>query len=139
LSLATADLKNNPWVSPVLYSFDKDWNFYFVSIPGSKHGTLIKNNKQVAAVIYDSRQLFGQAAGLYIEGTVRELPLKEFPAAAAIVFKRKYPYGGWNRTFEQIFNRFMQRKLYHFYKITPTKTWVNDPDSEIDERVEVKL
>ena len=71
VTLATSDNAGNPWVSPVVYAYDKDCNFYFVSIPNSKHC--------------------------------------------------------------------LKKRLYRFYKITPSRIWMNDPNSEIDVRVGVSL
>ena len=70
VTLATADMQGNPWISPVVYSYDKKWNLYFVSIPSSKHCQNIRLNGKGACAIFDSRQAWGTSTGLQIEAKI---------------------------------------------------------------------
>lgn len=139
MTVGTVDSDGGPWVSPVVYAYDGEWNFYFVSIPDSKHCINIKRNNKMALAIFDSRQLFGEGVGLQIEGMASELNLREVPQAVEIYFQRKYPYGKFHYPFNVALKNFLEKKLYHFYKVTPTKVWMNDPREKIDIRTEVYL
>lgn len=93
----------------------------------------------MALAIFDSRQPLGEGVGLQIEGEVCELKLTEIPRATAAYFKRKYPYKKSTNLFVKVLKGFLEKKIYHFYKVTPTKVWINDPNAKIDVRVEVDL
>jgi len=139
MTMGTSGDGKNPWVSPVVYAYDGDWNFYFISIPDSRHCLNMRTDRNIALAIFDSRQKLGEGIGLQIEGSVSEVKLTELPKAALVYFKRKYPFGKMRHAFAAAFKNFLNDKLYRFYKITPSKIWINDPNSKIDVRVEVKL
>jgi len=77
LTIASSDKKGSPWASAVVYSYDKDWNLYFLSIPSSNHCQNIKNREKVVVAIFDSHQLFGQGVGLQIEGEAVEVNTRD--------------------------------------------------------------
>ena len=139
MTLATSDAKGNPWASPVAYAYDDIWNFYFVSIPNSKHCSNANSNKRVAVAIFDSQQGIGKGVGLQIEGIIEEVGTKDIPKAAGVLFKRKYPYGKMQHAFSVALKNFLKKKLYRFYRITPTRVWMNNPNSDTDVRIEIKL
>lgn len=43
------------WISPVVYAYDRAFNFYFFSMPTSRHCLNIKENKNIACAIFDSQ------------------------------------------------------------------------------------
>ena len=139
MTLATSDNAGNPWVSPVVYAYDKDCNSYFVSIPISKDCLNMSYNNNIAVAIFDSRQKLGEGVGLQTEGKVKEVKISELPKTALIYFKRKYPFGKMRHVFGPALKNFLRKRLYRFYKITPSRIWMNDPNSEIDVRVGVSL
>jgi len=49
------------------------YNLYWVSNKHSKYSTLIRNNPDVAIVIFDSRAPEGEGDGVYFEAAVEEL------------------------------------------------------------------
>lgn len=131
--------ENGAWISPVAYVYDDKWNFYFVSLPASKHCTNLSKNNRASFAIYDSHQDWGEGIGLQIEGTVEKVQLTELPKATALYFSRKYPYRTITNTFAIGLKKLLNNQTYSFYKITPSKFWINNPDADVDERVEVKL
>ncbi len=139
LALATVDENGEPWISVLCYAFDKDYNFFFASIPSSKHCASFSKNKKVSIAIYDSTQKWGCGIGLQVEGIAEKVALSEFPKASLIYFSRKYPYGNVAGAFATGFKKLLKNKIYTFYKITPTKFWMNNPNSDRDERVEINL
>lgn len=141
MNIATSSRGGTPWVSPVVYVYDKDWNLYFVSMLTSKHCMNIKINNKVAVAIFDSTQLWGDGVGLQIEGESEVVSLKDSVKIAKIYGLRKYPYGGINTKQAMNFIKSMvfDGKKYKIYKITPKVVWMNDPNSNVDVRTKIDL
>lgn len=141
VTLATTNARCGAWVAIVAYSFDRNWNLYFVSIPGSKHGKNLKLRKTVACSIFDSQQLWGHGVGLQIEANCKIIAKKEFKDVSRVYFRRKYPFGEVEANIAKFFKTDLQnpKGLYRFYKITPKTIWMNNPYSETDNRVKINL
>lgn len=139
LAISTLNKDNNPWTCTLAYTFDQDFNFYFVSLPTSKHSQNFLVNSNISFAIYDSRQGFGTGAGLQIEAIVEKTKLAELPKVIKLYFGRKYPYGNVSNAFSQGLKALLRSKVYEFYKLVPSKIWINDPNANTDVRVEVKL
>lgn len=139
LTLATVDEAGNPWVAIIAYVFDEHHNFYFISLPTTKHSQLIQKNNHVSFSVFDSQQTVGLGVGLQIEGMVKEVGEEEFPFAEKLYFSRKYPYGDLNNAFMVGARELLKNKTYLFYKIEVTASWINDPDADTDKRVKVNL
>ena len=141
LTLSTVDDNSNPWISPVVYTYDEDWNFYYVSMPSSKHSKNIKAHGGVSFAIFDSHQLWGEGVGLQIEATSEIVKLKDIPKVAKLYAMRKYPYGGINTKIAMNFIKsvVLQNKTYKIYKLIPQTIWMNDPNSKIDVRTKINF
>lgn len=139
MTIASSDNEGNAWASPVAYVFDDKFNFYWVSVLKSKHQENIKNNPNVSIAIFDSHQLWGEGTGVQMMAVVKEVSLKEFPSVTKLYFSRKYPHGSASGAFGKGLRDLLKGKIYYFYKATPTKIWVPDPDADVDARIEVKL
>lgn len=140
-TIASADLKSNPWISPVAYCYDEKWNIYFISMPSSKHSQNLKHKKSATVAIFDSHQKWGVGVGLQIEADIIGVPIYIYPEIAKIYFWRDYPYGKVTLDMISDFAKLLmeKKKVYRFYKIVPKKIWMNDPNSSVDERVEINL
>lgn len=140
ITLSTIGTDGKVWASPVVYAYDKKYCLYFASIPSSRHCQNLSKNNQISVAIFDSHQLCGEGVGIQAEAKVEQISnLKALPAAK-ICFGRKYPYG--NSLVGSIathFKSFLSKGLYRFYKITLTKVYINNPNIEHDERVEVVI
>ncbi len=137
MTLGTVNPDGKPWVSPVVYFYDKKWNLYFMSLPGSRHCQNILENNILAVAIFDSHQDLGQGVGLQIEAEARVAPISETVKVLKYSILRKWPYGLASTIKDT--RRFMKLYNYRFYKITPTKIWLNDPRKKTDERVRVRI
>ena len=73
LVIATSSKDGKPWISPVFYAFDDDYNLYWVSSKNSRHSELIRENPKVAVVIFNSTKGEGKGDAVYIEANVQEL------------------------------------------------------------------
>ena len=140
-TMATVDPKGAPWVSIVAYSFDRDWNLYFVSIPTSRHGKHLQAKKRVACTIFDSQQDWGRGVGLQIEAECKVISKAEFDHVSKVYFNRKYPFGIVEPDTKKFFKKSLEESnsLYKFYKISPKTVWMNNPYSKEDRRVKIDL
>lgn len=71
--LATTSLDGSPWISPVFFAYDTDYNIYWVSNKDSLHSKLLEENPRVAIVIFDSRPPEGEGDAVYIKADVTVL------------------------------------------------------------------
>lgn len=139
MKIASSDEQGNAWASPVAYVYDEDFNFYWVSVPESLHQKNIKNKPEVSLAVFDSHQPWGEGVGVQMKATVSEVPLKDIPRVTKLYFSRKYPYGNASGAFGKGLRDLLKGKIYKFYKATPTKVWVPDPNADVDARIEVNL
>src|SRR3989344_4335794 len=115
------------------------YTFYRVSVPQSKHQQNIKQRQNVSITIFDSHQLWGEGVGVQMEASVEQVSLTEFPKVTKLYFSREYPYGNASGAFGEGLKNLLKGKIYHFYKATPIKVWVPDPNADVDARIEVNL
>lgn len=73
MTIATASLDGRPWISPVFFASDAHYNLFWVSNKDSLHSNLIRRNRQVAIVVFDSRAPEGEGDGVYFEADAFEL------------------------------------------------------------------
>ena len=73
LSLATIDNDGNLWTTPLSYSYDNEYNFYFTSELDSQHIINIIDNPNVSFTIFDSTKRVSDVDGLQIRGIVGEV------------------------------------------------------------------
>lgn len=69
LTLATSSKKGKPWISPLFFAYDPDYNLYWVSSKYSRHSQLIAENPKVAITIFDSKAPEGDGDAVYFEAT----------------------------------------------------------------------
>ena len=70
--ISTADSAGKPWVSPVGFVYDDDYNLYWVSSKDALHSTNIKARPEVAIVIYGQMPK-GNMDGVYVDAAACEL------------------------------------------------------------------
>lgn len=139
LTLATIDNTGKPWVSIMAYTFDENYNFYFCSLPTSRHSTHIQTNHNVSFSIFDSHQDIGKGVGLQIEGTLVETDERDYPYIEKLYAERKYPHGDMNNDFMEGLKKMLADKTYRFYTLKITHCWMNDPHADTDRRVKIEL
>lgn len=133
--IATSDRTGEPWISPVVFGYDKNYNLYWFSDKDSKHSKLIYQNNRVAVVVFDSKAPEGTGDGVYIVGKASEVLEKELEHAIKIVSGR---FGKEPKSKE----KFLGDSPLRFYKIVPEKLWkLNDSVKVkghfVDYRIEV--
>lgn len=77
MAIATASTSGKPWISPVFFAYDDNYNLFWVSNKDSLYSNLIRQNPQVAIVIFDSSVPEGEGEGVYFEANVDELSEKK--------------------------------------------------------------
>lgn len=132
---------NTPWIAPVFFAADEDYNFYFISGKETLHSLQIEKNPNVAVVVFDSRLIPEEADGVYIEGVASHVPLTELPKVIMLVYQKRFPDP---RTLAQHIHDaqdFLGGKPRRFYKIKPSRVFKLDKNnqSEVDRRVEISL
>ncbi len=138
MTLSTAD-GSEPWASPLFFSNDKSYNFYFVSYVSSKHAVNILNNGKVAAAIFDSRQKPGTGNGVYIKGRAKIVDDSELKKFFPSHWRKHFPSKAERDKHDLSEKRFLGKSKLKFFKLVPEKFWVLDPNDSIGRRVEVKL
>ena len=73
MTISTASTDGKPWISPVFFVYDKNYNLYWYSNKKARHSKLIEENPQAAIVIFDSSAPEGKGDGVYFEANVTEL------------------------------------------------------------------
>lgn len=71
--LSTASLEGEPWISPVFFAYDHQYNLYWVSNKDANHSELIRKNPRVAISIFNSQAPEGDGDGVYVKADVTEL------------------------------------------------------------------
>jgi nitroimidazol reductase NimA-like FMN-containing flavoprotein (pyridoxamine 5'-phosphate oxidase superfamily) len=75
--ISSSSKDGKPWISPVFYGYDEDYNIYWISDKDSRHSELIRTNPQVAIVIFNSQAPEGEGDGVYFEANVEEINYRE--------------------------------------------------------------
>lgn len=78
LCLSTTD-GQEPWVAPVQYLHDSDYNFYFFSLESARHVSHIRKNEVVSFAIFDSQQPPLTGKGIQVKGKAHRLSEDEYP------------------------------------------------------------
>lgn len=141
MTIATASTDGKPWVSPVFFAFNEQYNLCWVSNKDSQHSTLIRNNPQVAIVIFNSKAPEGEGDGVYFQAKVEELSDEnEINQAMEVLNKRVTKDEFRVKRIGEVTNG----GAWRIYRATPTKVYkltegeyVNG--QYIDKKVEVNI
>ena len=85
MTIATASQDGKPWISPVFFAYDDEYNLYWASDKSSYHSRLICESGRVAIVIFDSSAPEGEGDGVYFEAEAFELNDAEESEKAMVV------------------------------------------------------
>lgn len=141
MSIATANTNGIPWISPVFFAYDDQYNLYWVSNKNSRHSQLIRANNQIAIVIFDSSAPEGEGDGVYFEATASELiEKKELERATTFLGERVSKEEFRTKKTEEVTGE----GVWRIYKATPHKVskltegeYING--QYVDKRVDIKL
>ena len=140
LSLASCD-QNSPWIAPLYFVTDREFNFYFVSEKSSLHAKQLKVNPNVAVAIFNSQEIPEKVNGLQIEAKAYEIGLKELPKSIKLIYSKTQ-----SELLKSRFKSYLDPRSYlalskfRIYKIIPERFYILDPRVlSTDKRVEVRL
>lgn len=137
LTLATASRAGEPWSTPVYFSYDESFNFFWGSWTGTQHSQNIRENPSVFISIFNSSLPIGGGEGVYIKARARELDTE-----GEVLHAIKYHYGR-KKSEPRGVGEFLGDMPRRFYKAIPEKVWINlDSEmkgSHIDTRKEITL
>lgn len=78
-----------PWVTPLFFAFDSQYNIYWASPHDSRHSQNIRENPNVSLVCFDSHAPKWQGEGVYMQGQCTELTdLAEIASGLELIYKR---------------------------------------------------
>lgn len=80
MSLATSDA-GGLWVADLIYSFDADFNIYWMSKPGTRHSKAILETPRVAGSITVTGQVKEPNLGIQFSGTASKIDGPRFDLA----------------------------------------------------------
>ena len=80
MTIATSD-EQRPWCAPVQFCCDTDLNFYFLSLPTSRHAQHMTKNPAVGLAIFDSQQPPFTGRGVQVDGVASHYSNDENPFA----------------------------------------------------------
>ncbi len=135
ITLATSNRSGKPWNTPVYSVHTEDYVFYWASSPQSIHSTNIKENSEVAIVIYDSSAPSGSGFGVYISAKAMIVKDKLEMSNALKLFRKS--------KFINSMEDITEDSPLRLYKAIPEKFWVNGVtkinDRYVDKRDEISL
>jgi uncharacterized protein YhbP (UPF0306 family) len=142
LCLATGNKKGEVWATPLSYSIDADFNFYFTTAVDSIHIDHIRENPYVAFSIYDSTRNVSDIDGMQIKGIVGEVERDKLPEIVSEYYRQVFPDPNEREEWEASWEHFTKDDfpVYRFFQIVPTEIYKRDTDNEdVDRRVQIDL
>lgn len=123
ITIATYSYRERkPWISPVYSAFDEQYNFYWISGKSAQHSQNIRDNNEIAIVIYDSTAAEGTGEGVYMEAVAFEVEdEREIAHAIPLLYDRM------NQPHRDIFD-FVDSSPQRVYKASPKKVWMNSSE-----------
>jgi len=142
MTIATANKKGKPWISPVYFAYDSKFNLYWGSSKNSLHSKLIRKNNAIAVVIFDSKAPEGTGNGVYMIGKASEALHKEIPYAMKLLFNRTGKSSKYYKKMKP--EDYTGNSPVRLYKFVPSRFWVLGNSVKVrgklvDIRIEVHL
>ena len=142
LSLATRNNKGEVWATPLSYSTDADYNFYFTTAVDSIHIDHIRENPHIAFSIFDSTCRVSDIDGLQIKGIVGEVEKERLPNIVQEYYQQVFPDPNERAEWESEWKHFTKDvfPVYRFFQIMPLEIYKRDTDNdEVDRRVQIDI
>lgn len=142
LSLATRNNNGDVWATPLSYSVDTDYNFYFTTAIDSIHIDHIRENPYVAFSIFNSTRRVSDIDGLQIKGIVGEAERDKLPQIVQEYYLQVFPDVDERSEWETPWENFTKDDfpVYRFFQIVPLEIYKRDTDNdEVDRRVQIDI
>lgn len=142
LSLATVDNDGNLWSTPLSYSYDENYNFYFTSELDSQHIINIIDNPNVSFTIFDSTRRVSDVDGLQIRGIVGEVDKENLEKVVKNYYQFVFKDPKEREEWEAPYTYFLEnnKPVYRFFQIMPTEIYKRDTEYlDGDRRVKIDI
>jgi len=142
LSLATRNSNGEVWATPLSYSIDSNYNFYFTTAVDSTHIDHIRENPYVAFSIFNSTRRVSDIDGVQIKGIVGEVEKEQLAEVVKQYYLQVFPDPEERSEWEAPWEHFLEDDfpVYRFFQITPTEIYKRDTDNdEVDRRVQINI
>ena len=142
LSLATVDNDGNLWSTPLSYSYDENYNFYFTSELDSQHIINIIDNPNVSFTIFDSTRRVSDVDGLQIRGIVGEVDKENLEKVVKNYYQFVFKDPKEREEWEAPYTYFLEnnKPIYRFFQIMPTEIYKRDTEYlDGDRRVKIDI
>lgn len=118
MTISSADASGKPWVSPVGFAYDDNYNLYWVSYKDSLHSNNIASRAEIAIVIF-GQMPEGNIDGVYIDATAIELRDENEIEKGIRIFRvqRQQPSKFETRSIEDV----TVDAAWRMYKATPVE------------------
>ncbi|HEY1074331.1 MAG TPA: pyridoxamine 5'-phosphate oxidase family protein [Patescibacteria group bacterium] len=73
ISLATTDMRHQPWASVVHFTANDDFTIYWLSDPKARHSENVETTKRAAGTVTLPLDADGKSIALQLEGTARRI------------------------------------------------------------------
>ena len=133
VTLATADERGNPWVTPVWFAPDGLDRILWVSWPGSRHSQLIARRPEIALTVFDSKVVPGAAAALYATARAGLCPEDLLDDGLRVFNERSLAQGLPAFTPDRV----SPPARLRLYAADLAEAWVLDQDADVDQRAVV--
>ena len=142
LSLATIDNDGNLWTTPLSYSYDNEYNFYFTSELDSQHIINIIDNPNVSFTIFDSTKRVSDVDGLQVRGIVGEVDKEKLEEVVKNYYQFVFKDPEERKEWEAPYTYFLEnnKPIYRFFQIMPTEIYKRDTEYlDGDRRVKIDI
>jgi uncharacterized protein YhbP (UPF0306 family) len=134
--LATSGNSGDPWAAVVFYTFDKKYNFYFLSAVDAKHSTNIAENPNIAFVIFDANQLMGYSESVQAECSVSFVKESELETVIKLYADRAFHDSKIKALERYKPENYGKSAEFRFYKAEVKKLYIT---GTVDRRTEIDL
>ncbi len=134
--LATSGNSGDPWAAVVFYTFDKKYNFYFLSAVDSRHSKNIAENQNIAFVIFDATQPMGYSESVQAECIVSFVKENELETIIKLYADRAFPDSKIKAIERYRPDSYGKTAEFRFYKVEVKKLYIT---GTIDRRTEIEV
>ncbi len=133
--VGTSTKGGKPWVAPVLFVYDSDFNIYFLSAIDAVHSKNLLENADVSISIFDSRQKIGFPDGVQAEGKVSLVEKGDIKKAITLYCKKVFPDSDIEPMKRYVPENYLGAAEFRFFKIKLSAVYVTGEER----RVKVEL
>jgi nitroimidazol reductase NimA-like FMN-containing flavoprotein (pyridoxamine 5'-phosphate oxidase superfamily) len=129
--VGTSTVDGKPWIAPVLYVYDKEYNIYFLSAIDAVHSENILKNSKVSISIFDSHQKIGISDGIQIEGRAEPVEKGEIKKVITLYCEKVFPDSEMPPTTRYNPENYLGAAEFRFFKIKLVNAYITGEDRRV--------